>query len=326
MVSVIVTTYNHKDYIKECLDSILSQVCDFPFEIIIGEDESQDGTRNICKQYALKHPEKIKLFLRSRKDVIYINGNPTGRFNFRESLKAAKGTYIALCEGDDYWTNPLKLQKQVDILEKNKDYILCHHWQKYAIYQNEEWEEVAAPKKGHGYFPNTHGTVKEVFENKLRVKSRTLLFRNVITEDFFPDWYTKVAFGDVALSFLLGKLGSFYFIDEPMAVYRQTNQGLSTAGKTTLGNRKFIVRHFKNWITIWDFGNTYYDYKFNKEASVTVLGFYKKIVDNSSKYPISILSIMQFNFLMRKLPFSIKVSSFISCFKYYIKRVLKKQY
>lgn len=101
----------------------------------------------------------------------------------------------------------------------------------------------AAPKKGHGYFPNTYGTIKKVFENKLRVKSRSLLFRNIITENFFPDWHTKAAFVDVTLSFLLGKLGSFYFIDEPMGVYRQTNQGLSTAGKMVLGNRKFIVRH-----------------------------------------------------------------------------------
>lgn len=120
MVSVIVTTYNHKDYIKECIDSILSQVCNFPFEIIIGEDESQDGTRDICKQYALRHPEKINLFLRSRKDVIYINGNPIGRFSFRECLKAAKETYIALCEGNYYWADPLKLQSRLIYLKRIK--------------------------------------------------------------------------------------------------------------------------------------------------------------------------------------------------------------
>src|SRR5690606_24131225 len=99
----------------------------FPFEIILGEDESNDGTREICKQYAAQYPDKIKLFLRSRKDVIYINGNPTGRFNFIENLKACSGKYIALCEGDDYWTDPLKLQKQVDFLENNSDFALCFH-------------------------------------------------------------------------------------------------------------------------------------------------------------------------------------------------------
>ncbi len=124
LVSVIVTTYNHQEYITDCLDGILMQQTNFLFEIILGEDESTDGTRNICIEYANKYPGKIKLYLRSRKDVIYINGNPTGRYNFTESLKSCKGKYIALCEGDDYWTDPLKLQKQVDFLEGNSDYVI----------------------------------------------------------------------------------------------------------------------------------------------------------------------------------------------------------
>lgn len=127
LVSVSVVTYNHKDYIKQCLDGILMQETNFPFEIILGEDESNDGTREICIEYTNKYPDKIKLFLRSRKDVIYINGNPTGRYNFIQNLKAANGKYIALCEGDDYWTDPLKLQKQVDFLEENTDVNLCFH-------------------------------------------------------------------------------------------------------------------------------------------------------------------------------------------------------
>src|SRR5690606_37807476 len=124
LVSVCVQTYNQEHYIKQCLEGILMQQTTFPFEIILGEDESNDGTREICKQYAAQYPDKIKLFLRSRKDVIYINGNPTGRFNFIENLKACSGKYIALCEGDDYWTDPLKLQKQVDFLESNKEYVI----------------------------------------------------------------------------------------------------------------------------------------------------------------------------------------------------------
>lgn len=126
-VSVCVVTYNHVSFIEQCLESILIQQTDFPFEIILGEDESSDGTRAICKEYAEKFPDKIRLFLRSRKDVIYINGNPTGRYNFIENLKAAKGKYIALLEGDDYWTDPLKLQKQVDFMEKNEECFLINH-------------------------------------------------------------------------------------------------------------------------------------------------------------------------------------------------------
>lgn len=125
LVSICCITYNHQKFIEQCLEGILNQKTTFPIEIIIGEDESSDDTREVCLQYAKKYPSKIKLFLRFRKDVIYINGAPTGRYNFIESLKECTGKYIALCEGDDYWTDPLKLQKQVDFLEANPDYEVC---------------------------------------------------------------------------------------------------------------------------------------------------------------------------------------------------------
>src|SRR5689334_382568 len=88
LVSAIVLTYQHAPYISQCLESILMQQTNFPFEIIVGEDESSDGTREICEKFAENYPDKIRLFLRSRKDVIYYNGSPTGRYNFLENLKA----------------------------------------------------------------------------------------------------------------------------------------------------------------------------------------------------------------------------------------------
>ena len=127
LVSVVVVAYQHVSYITKCLDSILAQQTDFDYEILLGEDESSDGTREICLAYAKKHPKKIKLFLRSRKDVVYLNGNPIGRFNFLSTLKEASGKYIAICEGDDYWTDKSKLQRQVDCLERNTDLVACFH-------------------------------------------------------------------------------------------------------------------------------------------------------------------------------------------------------
>lgn len=105
IVSVCVQTYQHEAYIKECLDSILAQKTSFPFEIILGEDDSEDQTRKICKEYAEKNPDRIRLFLRNKKDKIFINGVKTGRFNFLENLKSCRGKYIAMCDGDDYWTD-----------------------------------------------------------------------------------------------------------------------------------------------------------------------------------------------------------------------------
>lgn len=315
LVSVVCVTYNHEKYISQCLDSFLMQETNFDYEIILGEDESKDGTREICISYAEKHPKKIRLFLRSREDVIYINGQATGRYNLIESLKACKGKYIALCEGDDYWTDPLKLQKQVDLLEQNADLIACHHWQKYGVYKEGSFFEVEAPKNGHGYYPHPVASVEHIFANQLRVKSRTILFRNVITNDFFPDWFTKVAFGDVPLTFLLGKYGDFGFIDEEMAVYRQTGKGSSTAGKKEMGEIKFRQQHFKNWIKIWDYANKHYDYQYKDKADNTVRFFYDRILDNVNVSYLELIRLLQYNWFMRFISTQTKMAHSVHLLK-----------
>lgn len=127
MVSVHVSTYQHAEFIRDCLDGVLMQETNFPFEIIIGEDESNDGTREICKEYADQYPEQIRLFLHRRENNIAIHGRPTGRFQFMYSYFVARGKYIATCEGDDYWTDPTKLQSQIDFMEKKKACSLSFH-------------------------------------------------------------------------------------------------------------------------------------------------------------------------------------------------------
>jgi glycosyltransferase involved in cell wall biosynthesis len=315
-----VVTYNQESYIEECLDGILMQQTTFPFEIILGEDESSDGTRDICQAYAEKYPDKIKLFLRSRKDVIYINGNATGRFNMIENLKACTGRYIALCEGDDYWTDPLKLQKQVDLLEANPELVACHHWQKAAKKKGDSFEEIEAPKEGHGYFPY-ETDVKAIFENKMRVKTRTVMFRNIFDPAEIIHNFPKAAFGDVPLSFVLGKYGRFGYIDEEMAVYRQTTTGVSTAGLKELGLKNFKVQHFKNWIEIWDYADRFYEFKYHKEATETVLGFYKTITDNLPKTIGSFIKVLYYDLFIRRLPFHRKIVSSNWIILYYRKKL-----
>lgn len=125
LVSVVVPTYQHAAFIGPCLDGILMQRTTFAVEVLLGEDESTDGTREICRRYAEAHPERIRLFLRSRKDVMMIDGRPTGRANLLALLAEARGRYIALCEGDDHWTDPDKLQKQVDAIEADPLAVGC---------------------------------------------------------------------------------------------------------------------------------------------------------------------------------------------------------
>lgn len=118
MVSIKMITYNHEPYIAQAIEGVLMQKTTFKFELVIGEDCSTDLTRKICEDYAKKYPEIIKLLPSEQNLGMIKNGLRT--------LQACEGKYIAFCEGDDYWTDPLKLQKQVDFLEANDDYGLVH--------------------------------------------------------------------------------------------------------------------------------------------------------------------------------------------------------
>ena len=107
LVSVIVQTFNHEKYLRQCLDSILAQKTNFNFEILIGEDNSSDKTRDICIEYAKTFPEQIRLFLHSPENKISVLNSPTGNFNAFYNLFSANGDYIAFCEGDDMWTDQI---------------------------------------------------------------------------------------------------------------------------------------------------------------------------------------------------------------------------
>ena len=219
LVSVSVVSYNHVNYIKQCLDGILMQKTTFPFEIILGEDYSSDGTRAICKNYAERFPDKIRLPLRSRKDVIKINGKPTGRFNFIENLKTCQGNYIALCEGDDYWTDPLKLQKQVDFLENNHDVNIC--FTRAQLLKNEVFSMHDIPKP----FYNSAFNYIELIKHYNFIATCSVVFRKPISFEF-PTWFYKLPFGDLGIYKLVSENKEIQCIDEVMSVYRIHDNGV----------------------------------------------------------------------------------------------------
>jgi glycosyltransferase involved in cell wall biosynthesis len=120
LVSVFMITYNHEKYIAQALNSVLMQKTSFDYEIVIGDDCSTDSTQKIIKDYVTKHPNKIKPIFQT------VNvGAMRNAYEF--TLPECKGKYIATLEGDDYWTDPDKLQKQVDFLESNENYSVCFH-------------------------------------------------------------------------------------------------------------------------------------------------------------------------------------------------------
>lgn len=125
LVSVCVPTFNHVTFIRSCLESIIIQKTDFPFEILIGEDDSTDGTREICLELAQIHQDKIRLFLRKKADKIFLFGRKSGRGNHLGLYGSSRGKYICICDGDDLWNDPSKLQQQVDAMEKYTSASMC---------------------------------------------------------------------------------------------------------------------------------------------------------------------------------------------------------
>jgi glycosyltransferase involved in cell wall biosynthesis len=237
-VSVCIVTYNHEKFISQALDSVLMQETDFDFEILIGEDDSDDKTRTIVKEYRQKYPKNIRLFLNDRSKVIYINGKPTGRWNFINNILHARGEYIALLEGDDYWKDPYKLQKQVDYMDFYPNFSTCFHWADWLV---EETGEIApwkyGPKTVKSYF-----TLDDLLRDRNFIPTCSAMFRNnIITK--FPDWYYKVDIGDLPLHIMLAQYGQIGFIDSDMAVCRRHKGGMY-GGNSMYDNLNTSLRAF----------------------------------------------------------------------------------
>ncbi len=215
-VSVCITTYNHERYIAQAIESALMQVVDFPYEILIGEDESSDGTRDIVLAYQRKYPERIRLFLHDHPPgYVHVNG----RQNFINNLANATGQYIALLEGDDYWTCPSKLQKQVEYLDKNPGYAICFHNAK-EIYENgerEPWDYCPPGMK-------ETLTLRDLLACNFMPTCSVVFRRGLFHE--FPDWYSHLRFGDWPLHILNAERGDIRYINELMGVHRHHPGGI----------------------------------------------------------------------------------------------------
>lgn len=214
LVSVCIQTYRHVHYIEQCLQSVLSQKATCPFEIILGEDDSEDGTREICKRFKQQYPDLIQLYLRNEKDKLWIEGEKTGRYNFISNLRAARGKYIALLDGDDYWTDNRKLQKQVDFLEAHPDFTVC-----YCNYRN--------LKKGR--LKTTlylHFRKRDFFIHNIPLMhTGGVMFRNPGFEQV-PDHFWETPFLDFPLYMHVTGKGKIHRLPDYMVVYREHDQGM----------------------------------------------------------------------------------------------------
>lgn len=219
IVSVRLMVYQNAPYIRECIDSVLMQQTDFLFEICIGEDGSTDGTREICLEYQKKYPDIVKVFLWNR-TLPEHRALPPSRYNFINTIKNCQGKYIALLDGDDYWIDPHKLQRQVDFLDANPDYILCYHNAKIIDENGNVVSESKMPEVGKKDY-----TSDEIIRGSTNILTLSLLFRNVIKE--FPPEMKNVKNGDNFLTSMLGNYGKGKFMPEiTPGVYRTHGAGV----------------------------------------------------------------------------------------------------
>jgi glycosyltransferase involved in cell wall biosynthesis len=223
LLSIACITYNQEKYIGQCIDGFLMQKTSFPIEIIIHDDASMDNTAKILKEYADKYPDLITPIFQTENQ--YSKGiNPGFEFVFPE----CRGKYIAICEGDDYWTDPYKLQKQVDFLEANSDYVLSHTGGYRRIEKRiEPWE----------VWP-IDGDVQEFFYSGCLVRTCSALFvKSHLSEYFIINQFCKSKIiGEWPLFAFYSTKGKFHYLSENMVVHRYN--------PTSVTSRKNLISYY----------------------------------------------------------------------------------
>lgn len=218
VVSICCQTYNHVNYIEECLNGFLMQKTNFKFEILLRDDASTDGTTEIVKKYSDKYPDIINPLIYNE------NQYQKGISPFRDNVSRAKGKYIAICEGDDYWTDPLKLQKQVDFLEANPEYGMVHT--DFYIY-NEKLKIM----EDHFLKSNTNkSSFYDLLTENNFIGTLTTCFRKQLFADYFNEikpYEQNWLLGDLPLWLYIANKSKIHFINEITAVYRKLNESAS---------------------------------------------------------------------------------------------------
>lgn len=243
LVSVCMITYNHEKYIAQAIESVLVQQTDFQYELVIGEDCSLDGTRAVVRVYGESYPDQIRLLLPEH--------NIGAMANFAATLKACRGQYIALLEGDDYWTDPAKLQKQVSFLKEHPDYAICFHNTLIKYENSDDLPHLREKKIWDTY------SVKEVIRaNSPPGHTSSAVFRNSALDDF-PTWFFDSVSGDIPLFILVCSHGLAKYCNETMSVHRIHSGGIS---RQHLGINIDILW---NRIRLYDSINRHFDLKYD---------------------------------------------------------------
>jgi len=280
LVSIVCDSFNHAPYIKKCIEGFIIQKTSFLYEVLIHDDASTDGSAEIIRQYESRYPKIIKAIYQHENQ--YAKGI---RIWPNYQFPRVKGKFIALCEGDDYWTDPLKLQKQVDFLEKNPEFSMCFH-NSLVVYENSR-------KKPHLFtsIDKKEYDIQDIIQKNWFISTQSIVFRTELYDKC--EWVNYVAGGDIALQYILATKGKIGAINEVMAVYRKHNAGLTAKFKDGLNALKITEA--------LSFFNYYTNFKYNSMIQNKILKIRENLYLHClSELPLSI-KIINPDFLKIKL-------------------------
>lgn len=233
ILSIYVPTYNHENYIARALDSILMQKTEYKFEVLVGEDKSTDKTRAVLKEYEKKHPGFFTMFYREK------NMHKTACNNAKDLKLRCKGKYIIGLEGDDFWTDENKLQKQIDFLETHPEYIAVAHNCVVVGEDSEPIDEDYPECKDEEY------TLKHFFSEIMPGQLATVMYRNYMLDDSFDlELMDKgLTPGDRLMYFSMLCHGKVYCLQEKMSAYRH----ITAYGSSFSANYRFNYETMSKW-------------------------------------------------------------------------------
>jgi glycosyltransferase involved in cell wall biosynthesis len=254
LVSVCVITYNHLSYIRQSLESVAMQKINFDMELIIADDCSKDGTSQVVENFLETYKGTVNYLKREK--------NFGAADNFIDMLSRAKGKYVAYMEGDDYWSNPEKLQMQIDFLEKNQSISLSSH---NSIILNKDGSTLLF-NRDKRYSSGPHDAIYTAEDYIVRdfFHSSAIVYRKSALPDF-PDWYKNSFGGDYFLVLFLGMHGDFHYINEPLSVYRIHDNSISTYSSRYEIFKNFDL-HFKKF-------DEYSGFRYHKKLAGKIFSF-----------------------------------------------------
>jgi glycosyltransferase involved in cell wall biosynthesis len=304
-------TYGHEKFIQKAIEGVLMQKCNFDVELIVANDCSPDNTDIIINEIINTHKKAYWInYIKHEKNIGMMP-------NFMYTLQQSNAKYIAICEGDDYWTDPYKLQKQVDFLEANSEYVLC--------FTNTKIKTNTSLVDNNLIVPKNYENIETLAYIGNYIHTPTVVFKNIIQE--FPNQFNNSPIGDYFIYMLLTEKGKIYFIDEYTTVYRKHVGTFSSLDNNVQYQKMTTCRAI-----LYDYFNTKNNTKIAKILKNKIVQYFRdtdKIftvneIKNITKNDDLTLAIYEYFYIFCKQKNFIKSISSMDLVKIFIQRLLKK--